>query len=181
MNQGLEILIARTKTHPQEFVGYELYNDTIPKWVLMVQNFTRYATDEEKEAWQEAVTDLNKWHENKKRDDFTAEVMKELLIREGLDDTKDLVAGMIRFNQVLNHHEKYDGEKWVNLNMPLTATLLSAGGGGGNGGGYGGGNYPQGGGGGSVIVKTPTGTHTFTKNGVVTVQGDEQVTWLPKP
>ena len=154
MNQGLEILIARTKTHPQEFIGHELYNDTIPKWVLMVQNFTRYATDEEKEAWQEAMTDLNKWHENKRRDDFTEAVMKELLIREGLDDTKDLVAGMIRFNQVLNHHERYDGKKWVNLNQSLTATIVGAGGGGGS-------SYA--GSGGSVVIKTRTGTHTFTK------------------
>jgi hypothetical protein len=86
MNQGLEILIARTKTHPQEFIGHELYNATMPKWVLMVQNFTKHMTDNEKEKWQEAMTDLNKWHENKRRDDFTEEVMKELLVREGEEE-----------------------------------------------------------------------------------------------
>ena len=154
MNQGLEILIARTKTHPEEFVGYEDMSHVASKWVLMVQNFTRYATDEEKEAWQEAMYDLSKWHDNKRRDDFTEAVMKELLIREGLDDTKDLVAGMIRFNQVLNHHERYDGKKWVNLNQSLTATIVGAGGGGGS-------SYA--GSGGSVVIKTRTGTHTFTK------------------
>jgi hypothetical protein len=63
-------------------------------------------------------------------------------------------------------------------------TILAGGGGGGNypqGGGYGSGGSSYAGSGGSVVVKTPTGTHTFTKNGVVTVKGDEEVTWLPKP
>lgn len=181
MNQGLEILFARARTHPEEFVGYFSSSMSPSKWVINIENFQEHMTEEEKAAWVETKEWLDEWNTNRCRDEFTEHVMKELLIREGLDDTKDLVAGMIRFNQVLNHHEKYDGKKWVNLNMPLTATLLGAGGGGGNGGGYGGGNYPQGGGGGSVVVKTPTGTHTFTKNGVVTVESDEQVTWLPKP
>jgi hypothetical protein len=52
----------------------------------MIQNFTRYATDEEKEAWQEAMTSLSEWHENKRRDDFTQAVMKELLVREGEEE-----------------------------------------------------------------------------------------------
>ena len=160
MNQGLEILIARTKTHPQEFIGHELYNDTIPKWVLMVQNFTRYATDEEKEAWQEAMTDLNKWHENKRRDDFTEAVMKELLVRDGEDE----IDRAVRPSKLITA-----------ASMTQDALTILAGGG----------NYPQGGGyggggSGSVIVKTPKGTHTFTKNGVVTINTDEEITWLPK-
>lgn len=85
MNQGLEILIARTKTHPEEFIANDLTNN-MPRWVLMIQNFTRYATDEEKEAWQEASKDVNNWHENKRRDDFTEAVMKELLMREGEEE-----------------------------------------------------------------------------------------------
>jgi hypothetical protein len=89
MNQGLEILIARTKTHPEEFIGHELTTNNVPKWLLMIQSFTRYATDEEKEAWQEAMTDLNKWHENKRRDDFTKAVMKELLVRDDYEEVRD--------------------------------------------------------------------------------------------
>ena len=88
MNQGLEILIARTKTHPEEFIANDLTNN-MPRWVLMIQNFTRYATDEEKEAWQEAMTDLNKWHDNKRRDDFTQAVMKELLVRDDCEAVRD--------------------------------------------------------------------------------------------
>lgn len=85
MNQGLKILIARTKTHPEEFTGHELIGNNIPKWLLMLQNFTRYMTDDEKKAWDEAMKGLNEWHENKRRDDFTEAVMKELLVRDGDD------------------------------------------------------------------------------------------------
>ena len=88
MNQGLEILIARTKTHPEEFVANDLTSN-MPRWLLMVQNFTRYATDEEKEAWQEAMKDVNDWHENKRRDDFTEAVMKELLVRDDYEAVRD--------------------------------------------------------------------------------------------
>ena len=160
MNQGLEILIARTKTHPEEFVGYEDMSHVASKWVLMVQNFTRYATDEEKEAWQEAMYDLSKWHDNKRRDDFTEAVMKELLVRDGEDE----IDRAVRPSKLITA-----------ASMTQDALTILAGGG----------NYPQGGGyggggSGSVIVKTPKGTHTFTKNGVVTINTDEEITWLPK-
>ena len=176
MNQGLEILIARTKTHPEEFISNDLSNN-LPKWVLMIQSFTRYATDEEKEAWQEAMTDLNKWHENKRRDDFTEAVMRELLVRDDYEAVRD---DGVSLNSV-SHPRPKQLITHASMTHDALTILAGSGGGGGNSGGYGGGNYPQGGGGGSVIVKTPTGTHTFTKNGVVTVKGDEQVTWLPKP
>jgi hypothetical protein len=88
MNQGLEILIARTKTHPEEFIASDHTND-VSKWLLMIQSFTRYATEEEKEAWQEAMKDLTEWHENKRRDDFTRAVMKELLVRDGGEEVRD--------------------------------------------------------------------------------------------
>ena len=77
MNTGLEILIARTKTHPEEFIAHDFASNT-PKWLLMIQNFTRHMTNDEKKAWDEAMKDLNEWHENKRRDDFTEMVMKEL-------------------------------------------------------------------------------------------------------
>jgi len=140
MNQGLEILIARTKTHPEEFIGHELTTNNVPKWLLMIQNFTRYATDEEKEAWQEAMTDLNKWHENKRRDDFTQAVMKELLVREGEEEIGAALYSM-------SHPKK------LITAASLTHEALT---------------ILAGSGGGSVIVKTPKGTHTFTKSGTFT-------------
>ena len=91
MNQGLEILIARTKTHPEEFIANDLTNNP-PRWLLMVQNFTRYATDEEKEAWQEAMKNVNDWQQSKRRDDFTEAVMRELLVREGEDEIETAIS-----------------------------------------------------------------------------------------
>ena len=176
MNRGFEILIARTKTHPQEFFGWETGAHIASRWTTMMENFSNHMTDEEKNAWEEAKESLNEWYANKRRDDFTEAVMKELLIREGE------VGDGVSLNSV-----SHPRPKQLITPASLTHDALTilagggGGGGGGNGGGYGGGNYPQGGGGGSVVVKTPTGTHTFTKNGVVTVESDEQVTWLPKP
>lgn len=75
MNTGLAILIARTKTHPEEFItGDNDYND----WFEQIEAFKSYMTDEEKAAWQAAVHDLVEYKRNKKRDDFTEYVMKKL-------------------------------------------------------------------------------------------------------
>jgi len=172
MNRGLEILIARTKTHPQEFFGWETGSHIASRWVTMMENFTNHMTEEEKLAWGEAKESLNEWYANKRRDDFTEAVMKELLVREG--EVGDGVA----LNS-MSHPKKLITAS--SLTHEALTILAGGGGGGGNGGGYGGGGSSYAGSGGSVVVKTPTGTHTFTKNGVVTVKGDEQVTWLPKP
>ena len=179
---GVKILLQRMETHPEEFfVADELERDRplrpSPKWhsvmtsVMQVKGSesargeASYLTEAEVDALWEGYRKIRR----KAFDDY---VMGSVLNPEELSSS-DLKAGMIRFNQVLNHHERYDGKKWVNLNQSLTATIVGAGGGGG---GYGGG----GGGGGSVVVKTPKGTHTFTKNGVVTINTDEEITWLPK-
>ena len=159
MNQGLEILIARAKTHPEEFIAeaHQLQS----RWSELISRFGHHMTEEEKEAWGETEKELKEWYANKRRDDFTEAVMKELLIREGEEEIDRAVRPKKLVTAASMTHD--------------ALTILAGGGGGGGGGGYGGG------GGGSVVVKTRTGTHTFTKNGVVTVEGDEQVTWLPKP
>jgi hypothetical protein len=86
MNRGFEILIVRTKTHPQEFFGWETGSHIASRWTTMMENFTNHMTDEEKNAWEEAKVVLNEWHANKRRDDFTEAVMKELLMREGEEE-----------------------------------------------------------------------------------------------
>jgi hypothetical protein len=169
MNRGFEILIARTKTHPEEFYGWETGSHIASRWTTMMENFTHHMTEEEKFAWEEAKVVLNEWYANKRRDDFTEAVMKELLIREGE------VGDGVSLNSVSHPRPKQLITPASMTHDALTILAGGGGGGGGNGGGYGGG------GGGSVVVKTPTGTHTFTKNGVVTVKSDEEVTWLPKP
>lgn len=52
----------------------------------MMENFTFHMTEEEKLAWGEAKESLNEWYANKRRDDFTEAVMKELLVREGEEE-----------------------------------------------------------------------------------------------
>jgi uncharacterized membrane protein YgcG len=177
MNRGLEILIARTKTHPEEFTASISLIQS--RWLTMIDDFEYYMTEEEKEAWQEAKEGLNKYKRTKKRDDFTEEVMKELLIRDGCEEVRD---DGVALNSVSRPKKLITAASITNEAL---AILAGGGGGGGNypslGGGYGGGGSSYAGSGGSVVVKTPTGTHTFTKNGVVTVKGDEQVTWLPNP
>ena len=75
MNTGLAILIARTKTHPEEFI---MRNNEYSDWSEQIEVFKNYMTDEEKAAWQEATHDLINWHKNRQRDDFTEYVMKKL-------------------------------------------------------------------------------------------------------
>ena len=89
MNRGFEILIARTKTHPQEFFGWETGSHIASRWTNMMENFTHHMTDEEKNAWEEAKVVLNEWYANKRRDDFTEAVMKELLVRDECEAVRD--------------------------------------------------------------------------------------------
>jgi hypothetical protein len=78
MNTGLAILIARTKTHPEEFFGWETGSHIASKWVTAVENFNQHMNDEEKAAWEEAKKELDEWYLNRRRDDFTEFVMKQL-------------------------------------------------------------------------------------------------------
>jgi hypothetical protein len=87
MNTGLAILIARTKTHPEEFFGWETGSHVASKWVTAIGNFDPFMTDEEKAAWAEAKEWLNEWHLNKRRDGFTEFVMKKLA---GVADTESV-------------------------------------------------------------------------------------------
>jgi len=87
MNTGLAILIARTKTHPEEFTRHFPSDMSPSKWVIAIENFLDCMTDEEKAAWAEAKEWLNEWHLNKRRDDFTEFVMKKLA---GVADTESV-------------------------------------------------------------------------------------------
>lgn len=87
MNTGLAILIARTKTHPEEFVGYHPSDMSPSKWVIAIENFQQLMTDEEKAVWEEAKDWLNEWHLNRQRDEFTEFVMKKLA---GVVDTESV-------------------------------------------------------------------------------------------
>jgi DNA-binding helix-hairpin-helix protein with protein kinase domain len=123
MNTGLAILIARTKTHPEEFLGLQNMSHVASKWLTMIENFEFYMTEEEKEAWQEAKEALIQYKRNKKRDDFTEEVMKHLA---GVGDvepnnySEQLAMSMKNTKQVLEaglmktFAEKYKHQDFVN-------------------------------------------------------------------
>jgi hypothetical protein len=113
MNTGLAILIARTKTHPEEFTGHFPSDMSPSKWVIAIENFLDCMTDEEKAAWAEAKEWLNEWHLNKRRDDFTEFVMKKLA---GVGDND-------------RDYEEIGAERAVNLAMSMrnTKQVLEAG------------------------------------------------------
>ena len=74
MNEGVQILLERMKTHPEEFVAEAQYG--ISKWGQAIQHLQEYLPKEDKEAldvaWKQTVSD-----EMQRR--FTQAVMEELV------------------------------------------------------------------------------------------------------
>jgi hypothetical protein len=74
MNEGVQILLERMKTHPEEFVAEAQYG--ISKWSQAIQHFQEYLSKEDKEAldvaWKQTISD-----EMQRR--FTQAVMEELI------------------------------------------------------------------------------------------------------
>jgi hypothetical protein len=123
MNTGLAILIARTKTHPEEFTGHFPSDMSPSKWVIVIENFQDCMTEEEKAAWAEAKEWLNEWHLNKRRDDFTEYVMKKLADVGDVEPnnyTEQLAMSMKNTKEVLQaglmktFAEQYKHEDFVN-------------------------------------------------------------------
>ena len=140
MNDGLKILLERMDTNPEEF---QIHSSRSNRWDTLFRRYEPYLTAEEKAGWVKKVTELNP-------QSFTNEVMKELLMADGEDE----IETALRPSRLI-----------IAPYMQNEALKILAGAGGGgsiSGGGYGGGDS------GSVIIKTPTGTHTFTKSGTFT-------------
>ena len=144
MNDGLKILLERMDTNPEEFQNSLRSN----RWESLFKRYEPYLTAEEKAGWAKKVTELN-------RQAFTNEVMKELLMADACEEVRD---DGVALNSMA-HPKKLITPSILTHDA---LTILAGGGGGGNGGGYGGGDS------GSVTIKTPTGTHTFTKSGTFT-------------
>jgi len=77
---AIEILIERTKTHPEEFSEGQL--NKYSKWGDLINNFSPCMTQEEREALAAAMTEA-------KRTLFNEAVMKRLV---GTDGESDLLA-----------------------------------------------------------------------------------------
>jgi hypothetical protein len=127
MNTGLAILIARTKTHPEEFIGYFPSDMSPSKWVIAIENFQQHMTEEEKFEWDKAKEWLDEWHKNKQRDEFTEFVMKKLA-GVGDDDGVALSSkthppsmGALRINPSSMQYEVWDGSQWIETNQSQQA------------------------------------------------------------
>lgn len=74
MNEGVQIILERMKTHPEEFVPP--YNHGATKWGGLINHYNEYLTKEESETlskkMRETVISVM-------RERFTKDVMKELL------------------------------------------------------------------------------------------------------
>jgi len=82
---AVEILIARTKTHPEEFSDGQL--NKLSKWGDLINNFSTCMTKEEREALAAAMTEA-------KRTLFNEAVMKRLVGTDGAESSEDLLKGM---------------------------------------------------------------------------------------
>ena len=74
MNKGIEILLERMKSNPEEFISEANYGES--KWSAMVSYFKGFLDEEEVKTLMDA------WQENTKKvmqERFTQQVMKELL------------------------------------------------------------------------------------------------------
>jgi hypothetical protein len=80
MNEGIQILIERVKTNPEDF-SYNSLIDSRSKWSNLLNNALASDdfTSEEKDALKEAVRQKN-------RDSFTSRVMRALLVEDEPSD-----------------------------------------------------------------------------------------------
>ena len=86
MLSAIEILIERTKTHPEEFSEGQL--NKYSKWDDLINNYIPCMTQEEREALAAAMTEA-------KRTLFNEAVMKRLVGTDGVELSEDLLKGMV--------------------------------------------------------------------------------------
>jgi hypothetical protein len=89
---AVEILIARTKTHPEEFSDGQL--NKLSKWGDLINNFTNCMTKEEREALAAAMTEA-------KRTLFNEAVMKRLVGTDAMSDIDEAMAAKTNINTAL--------------------------------------------------------------------------------
>jgi hypothetical protein len=75
MNQGIQILIARMKDHPEEF--YDFYEGGFSRWRFVFQNLDAF-TDFEREEWDKGLKEVEAHKLEARRDKLTEIVMQEL-------------------------------------------------------------------------------------------------------
>jgi hypothetical protein len=114
MNTGIQILIERMKTNPEEWCKAET-NTKMGKWESIVASFWDYLPEEDQAAYKAARHALL-------ADEFTEEVMKKLAGVSGDDgvalSSKTLPpsVGTLRVNTNTNQYEIFDGNQWIVTN-----------------------------------------------------------------
>jgi hypothetical protein len=122
MNIGVQILIERMKTNPEEWVMMRTVGRR-GRWEEVIARYWEYMTEEDQQAYTEARHSLI-------RDDFTEQVMKELAGANENNDTGLTSAalgstnitpflGTVRINTITNQYEVYDGRNWVVTNQNI--------------------------------------------------------------
>ena len=66
MNDGVELILERMKTHPEEFYGEE------NRWSYLMDSYEKFFTEHEKDMLINAIYDM-------RRKEFTQRVMEKLL------------------------------------------------------------------------------------------------------
>ena len=92
MLSAIEILIERTKTHPEEFEEGQL--NKYSKWGDLINNFSPCMTQEEREALAAAMTEA-------KRTLFNEAVMKRLVGTDGESDLLGEVSARAKPKSIL--------------------------------------------------------------------------------
>ena len=99
MNRGVEILIARMKSNPEEFKpdNYTVGGVGASRWESLLHNWRHCLTEEELKAFQDALKETH-------RELFSQEVMKHILHK---GETQEFVEETMMFNtksrMVYNH------------------------------------------------------------------------------
>jgi hypothetical protein len=75
MNEGMKIILERLKTNPEEFESLDNPFATESKWTALIHKYERNLPAEDVKAFKDAIDVI-------RQEEFTANVMKELLAPE---------------------------------------------------------------------------------------------------
>ena len=79
MNEGMKIILERLKTHPEEFESIDNPFASESKWTALIHKYEHNLPAEDVKAFKDAIDTI-------RQEEFTANVMKELLAPEEDDD-----------------------------------------------------------------------------------------------
>jgi hypothetical protein len=78
MNKGIEILLARMESHPEEFARD---ND---RWEHLFNHYKKYVSDQDKQVFWDKLCEI-------RSQEFTERVIKQLLADKEEENRKDLI------------------------------------------------------------------------------------------